>query len=63
MSDHSIFPRPLLQPLQLRLLDLPPLKDKMDGLCMELEDCAFPLCACPEVYSALTVTDTGKRLF
>lgn len=39
------------QPLQLRLLDLPPLKAKMDGLRMELEDCAFPLCPCPEVHT------------
>ena len=31
----------------------------MDGLRMELEDCAFPLCPCPEVHSALAQKQAG----
>jgi len=31
------------QPIELRLLDLPSMIDKVKGVMMELEDCAFPL--------------------
>lgn len=30
-------------PIELYLLDIPVMKDKMQGVVMELKDCAFPL--------------------
>ena len=30
-------------PIELRLLDIPPMKTKQEGVVMELKDCAFPL--------------------
>jgi len=31
------------QPIELRLLDIPPMLNKVNGVLMELKDCAFPL--------------------
>jgi len=39
------------QPIELRLLDLPPMQETLRGVSMELDDCAFPLVA-KVVYTA-----------
>ncbi len=44
-------------PLDLRLLDLPPLYSRLEGLKMELEDCAFPLC------QTCTITTSADEAF
>ncbi len=45
------------QPIDLRLLEIPPALGALHGVCMELDDCAFPLLA------SLTPTDDVATAF
>jgi malate dehydrogenase len=45
------------QPIDLRLLEIPPALGALNGVCMELDDCAFPL------LSGLTPTDDLATAF
>lgn len=46
-----------MQPVSIRLLDLPLVQSKLKGLKMELEDCAFPLCKTVSVHSRLLASE------
>jgi malate dehydrogenase len=43
------------QPVILHLLDIPPMKGVLDGVVMELNDCAFPL-----VYGIVATVDEAE---
>lgn len=45
------------QPVHLQLLELTPALKSLEGVVMELKDCAFPL------LSGITATDDPKRAF
>jgi len=45
------------QPLQLRLLEIPPAMKALDGVAMELDDCAFPL------LKGMVLTDKAEEAF
>lgn len=45
------------QPLQLQLLEIPPAMDALNGVVMELEDCAFPL------LQKIVATDSPEEAF
>ncbi len=45
------------QPLQLQLLEIPPAMDALNGVVMELEDCAFPL------VEKIVATDSPEKAF
>jgi len=45
------------QPIHLNLLELPPMMDKLKGVAMEIDDCAFPL------VKSITQTDNAEKAF
>ena len=52
------------QPLSLTLLDIPPMLDSLGGVCMELQDCAFPLLreAIPTADEKVAFTDLDAAI-
>src|SRR5215470_16154315 len=48
------------QPVVLRMLEIEPAMGALEGVCMELDDCAFPLLAGVEPTSSLDVAFAGS---
>jgi malate dehydrogenase len=48
------------QPVVLRMLEIEPAMGALEGVCMELDDCAFPLLAGMEPTSSLDVAFAGS---